>query len=107
MARSGFAGTGRADEHDILCPPDEIETGEAFDLGGVDSGLLGKGEGVDTPVPGQFRLADPIGERAFLAVAPFLLKELQQHLVDRRALFFGLIQEPIQDLCHAVEAQGG
>ena len=71
---SGLAGAGLTDQNDVLVAAQEVQSGQGADLGAVDAGLAIEGEGVEGPVPRQFRLGQAIGQ-ALLAPVGFFLGE--------------------------------
>jgi hypothetical protein len=74
-------------------------------VGGVDRLLLGEGEGLEGPIPGQAGLLQAVGEAALLAVACLLAQERQQHRRRGVAGLLGRIEDALQALGHAGEAQ--
>lgn len=84
-----LAGARGPDEHQVLRPLQEAESGEAFDLGGIDAGLVIEGEGLQRPLPGELRLGEPVGEAALLALAPFLEQQPVHHLERGQRLGHG------------------
>ena len=75
-----------------------------MNLGLTDAWLFGKGEGFQSPIPGDFCLFETIEEALILAVGLFLEEEAVKDFRDRGGLLFGSLDLLIEGACDPFQA---